>query len=597
MATAGKGINEKILKRVNDFLIQWLEKDEDIIGVFRASLWSPPSEGFALTNKRLIIVDKLILKTNKVVNEVAADDIAEFTSEKGTLKARKAYLIKKDGAKIYLGSMYKDDALILSNFLSKMSGRPVLTAEKIQAAKIAESDAKKEEKVIKAQRKTKKLQDKKSTIKLKSKKLLRNTGFVLFWPSFVAYRLKIGKELKEAKISERLQQRASFENDQKILIKALLTTIRKHWDVLQDKLELHAGEDDYGNTLLGTGFEKEFVYFSEKIVLPELKRQISERKTSYSGLSGELKDVMLPEEIKNQIDFGVTTDEDVTYFLLDTMGLLRQIPKDYYGINFSDSDDIIADKLISSIGERMIDDELFYGLQNNGAVKSEYLTQTTLVFMQNPSITLDFGDNLKTHRPMKVTPFVGLVFVLFSALHNNNTSEKPIKRPLAKSFIGNDPYKYEDYIKTLLRNEGFVAKRTRGSGDFGVDVMARKNGTTFAIQCKLYNHTVGTKAVQEIVSGRIYYKADYAVVVSDNKFTDAAKQLARKSGVILAHHKNLLHKLESIIGEKEIPAERQQSIAYEPERHTQENTSKKEWSKDDADELVTVILPTIRNDQ
>ena len=151
---------------------------------------------------------------------------------------------------------------------------------------------------------------------------------------------------------------------------------------------------------------------------------------------------------------------------------------------------------------------------------------------------------------MTVTPFVGLVFVLFSAMHNNKTHTKD-RLSINKAFIGNDPYKYEEYIKTLLRNEGFSAKRTRGSGDYGVDVIASKNGRTFAIQCKLYNHTVGTKAVQEIVSGRIFYRTDFAIVVSDNSFTPAAKSLARKSDVILTHHKNLLHKLESLTADED----------------------------------------------
>lgn len=83
-----------------------------------------------------------------------------------------------------------------------------------------------------------------------------------------------------------------------------------------------------------------------------------------------------------------------------------------------------------------------------------------------------------------------------------------------------------------------------------MDIVASKGGKTFAIQVKLYNRPVGTKAIQEIVSGRIFYKTDFAIVVSDNSFTDAAKILARRSDVLLAHHKNLLHKLEILFPPK-----------------------------------------------
>lgn len=93
---------------------------------------------------------------------------------------------------------------------------------------------------------------------------------------------------------------------------------------------------------------------------------------------------------------------------------------------------------------------------------------------------------------------------------------------------------FEYYAKNLLRKIGFKkVSVTKSTGDFGVDVFAVKNNLKFAIQCKRYKGVVGIKAVQEIISGKQYYKCDRAVVMTNSWFSPAAKELATKTGVIL----------------------------------------------------------------
>ena len=51
---------------------------------------------------------------------------------------------------------------------------------------------------------------------------------------------------------------------------------------------------------------------------------------------------------------------------------------------------------------------------------------------------------------------------------------------------------FEQYCAELLRNRGFIdVKLTKASGDFGVDILAEKDGVTYAIQCKRYADPVG----------------------------------------------------------------------------------------------------------
>ena len=76
-------------------------------------------------------------------------------------------------------------------------------------------------------------------------------------------------------------------------------------------------------------------------------------------------------------------------------------------------------------------------------------------------------------------------------------------------------------------------KVTRGSGDYGVDVLARKIGHRYAVQCKYYSRPVGVSAVQQVVAGMAYYECDRGLVVTNTTFTRQAKELAELNGIDL----------------------------------------------------------------
>lgn len=102
------------------------------------------------------------------------------------------------------------------------------------------------------------------------------------------------------------------------------------------------------------------------------------------------------------------------------------------------------------------------------------------------------------------------------------------------------PQQYEDYCANILKQLGWKARTTRRSGDQGVDVIATKNDTTIVLQCKFYSHPVSNKAVQEVIAGKEFFKADYAGVVTNNRYTQSAKELARQSDVLLLNTRDLI---------------------------------------------------------
>lgn len=99
---------------------------------------------------------------------------------------------------------------------------------------------------------------------------------------------------------------------------------------------------------------------------------------------------------------------------------------------------------------------------------------------------------------------------------------------------------FEYAVADLLVHNGWRdVEVTQGSGDYGIDILARRKSTRYAIQCKRYNSTVGVKAVQEAASGMEYYHYDAAAVITNSAFTQQAKKLADTTGVRLWDRKYL----------------------------------------------------------
>ena len=106
---------------------------------------------------------------------------------------------------------------------------------------------------------------------------------------------------------------------------------------------------------------------------------------------------------------------------------------------------------------------------------------------------------------------------------------------------------FEYYCAELLKKRGFQeVEVTKGSGDYGIDILAEKEGVTYAIQCKCYTAPVGVKAVQEAYAGRDYYDRMVGAVLTNQYFTRPAVEAAKKLKILLWDRGYL----ESMIDEK-----------------------------------------------
>ena len=103
-------------------------------------------------------------------------------------------------------------------------------------------------------------------------------------------------------------------------------------------------------------------------------------------------------------------------------------------------------------------------------------------------------------------------------------------------------YDYEQFVAEYLKSSGYSSVSvTQYSGDYGVDVIARKGSNKYAVQCKYYSSPVGVQAIQEVVGGMAHYKCNKAMVITNNSFTDPAKRLAAENGVKLKPYIEIGH--------------------------------------------------------
>lgn len=98
---------------------------------------------------------------------------------------------------------------------------------------------------------------------------------------------------------------------------------------------------------------------------------------------------------------------------------------------------------------------------------------------------------------------------------------------------------YEQECIELFSENGWIALDTPVSGDKGADIIASKRGIRIVVQCKKWAQKAGTSAVQEIASAKIFYEADFAVLLNENGITSQAEDIANKLGIITASKEDI----------------------------------------------------------
>ena len=107
-------------------------------------------------------------------------------------------------------------------------------------------------------------------------------------------------------------------------------------------------------------------------------------------------------------------------------------------------------------------------------------------------------------------------------------------------------YDFEEYLKTIFDKHGYYVEVTKRSCDQGADLVLNKNNEKTVVQAKFYSSPVGNKAVQEVVSAIAFYNANKGMVVTNNRYTQSAIELANANNIKLIDGAELQKMCESI---------------------------------------------------
>ncbi len=145
-----------------------------------------------------------------------------------------------------------------------------------------------------------------------------------------------------------------------------------------------------------------------------------------------------------------------------------------------------------------------------------------------------------------ITILVGIVLYL-----HKRASFRHIYKYLSTISIndidGISGYEFEEIVAYLFSFFDFKTTLTNKTGDYGVDVFATYKKIRYCIQAKLYyNHNVGPSAVQQANTAKNYYSCDFAVVITNSKYTKQAIDMADKLKVILLDRQDLVNILDNI---------------------------------------------------
>lgn len=86
---------------------------------------------------------------------------------------------------------------------------------------------------------------------------------------------------------------------------------------------------------------------------------------------------------------------------------------------------------------------------------------------------------------------------------------------------------FEHFVKEMFVLIGYKSWNTKRSHDKGADVVAEKNNERIVIQVKHSKASVSKRAVYQTEEGKRYYKADKALLITNNDFTDGTRTTAK----------------------------------------------------------------------
>jgi restriction system protein len=121
---------------------------------------------------------------------------------------------------------------------------------------------------------------------------------------------------------------------------------------------------------------------------------------------------------------------------------------------------------------------------------------------------------------------------------------KEAKIGITNNFSNISPFDFEHFIARLLNEMGYKTQVTKKTGDYGVDIIAEKEGKRTVVQCKRNGekNLIGNRQIQQLLGSMPYFKANHSLFVTTSFYTKQAIQQTKNAPIEL-WNKETLHRL------------------------------------------------------
>jgi len=130
-------------------------------------------------------------------------------------------------------------------------------------------------------------------------------------------------------------------------------------------------------------------------------------------------------------------------------------------------------------------------------------------------------------------PGVILALVLFIQIKRTRHAKEKLRALNLVDTHYMDGLAFEKYVVELMKSQGYARVTLTERYDYGIDIVALKDGVRWGVQVKRYSNMVKAEAVRQVVTALNKYNCQRAMVVTNSTYSRPAKVLAESNNCVL----------------------------------------------------------------
>lgn len=140
--------------------------------------------------------------------------------------------------------------------------------------------------------------------------------------------------------------------------------------------------------------------------------------------------------------------------------------------------------------------------------------------------------NYKTPQKQIINTKRDIDFTTANELRRKSLKQRQLKLKTLEELKEMNPYKFEDYVASIYRKLGYDVVQTKRTGDGGKDIIIKKDGQIYYVECKRYEKPIESKRMRDFI-GACAIGGDHikGIYVTTSSYTKDAITAARAKDI------------------------------------------------------------------